>query len=179
MTDSAELAASARLSQRSVSAIVIAIALIGLGLFIAFQGYVISLEQSSYARVGPQIFPYIIGTGLILVGTLLGRDAMRGVWPVIWAETADEHALSRPAYWRQLSNVLLVGIGLVVNATLIAPFGFIVSSTLMFALTARAFGSRRIPLDLLIGALFSGFIFVCFTYALGLPLPGGTFWGVR
>ncbi|WP_210496641.1 tripartite tricarboxylate transporter TctB family protein [Microvirga antarctica] len=179
MIGETERDAEPRLSQKKVSATVISVALVAFGLFVAHQGYLIGQDQSSYARVGPQVFPYMVGAGLVIVGVLLSIDALKGTWPVMWAETADEHALSRPAYWRQLSNVGLVALGLVVNAFLIAPLGFVVSSTLMFALTTRAFGSRRIPFDLAVGAMFSGFIFLCFTYALGLPLPSGTIWGAR
>ena len=179
MIDENERAKVTLLSRRSMSATVIAVALIALGLFVVHQGYLIAQDQSSYARVGPQVFPYMVGSGLVIIGLFLAIDAVKGTWPVIWAETADEHSLSRPAYWRQLSKVALVGLGLAVNAFLIAPLGFVVSSTLMFALTTRAFGSRRIPFDLAVGALFSGLIYLCFTYALRLPLPGGTIWGAR
>jgi putative tricarboxylic transport membrane protein len=78
-----------------------------------------------------------------------------------------------------MSGVGLVGLGLVMNAALIARFGFVIASTLMFALTTRAFGSRRLFFDLAVGAAFSSLIFITFTYALGLSLPGGTFWGAR
>ncbi len=78
-----------------------------------------------------------------------------------------------------MSSVGLVGLGLVLNAVLIAPLGFVIASTLMFALTTRAFGSRRPFFDLAVAAVFSGIIFLTFTYALGLTLPVGTFWGGR
>ena len=78
-----------------------------------------------------------------------------------------------------MSSVGLVGLGLVINAALIAPLGFVFASTLMFALTTRAFGSRRPFFDFAVGAVFSAIIFLTFTYALGLSLPGGTLWGAR
>jgi hypothetical protein len=49
----------------------------------------------------------------------------------------------------------------------------------MFVLTTRAFGSMRPSFDLAVGAVLSATIFVTFTYALGLSLPGGTLWGAR
>lgn len=162
---------------RSASALIIALAFVGLGLFVLHQGYSL-VEQSSYARVGPHIFPYVVGAGLILIGGLLARSALNGSWSVNWAESS-EAGPARREFWHRMSSVGLVGLGLVVNAMLIAPLGFIVASTIMFALTTRAFGSRRLLFDIAVGALLSAAIFVTFTYALGLSLPGGTLWGAR
>ena len=162
----------------SASALLVALAVVGLGLFVLHQGYSIGVEQSAYARVGPQVFPYVIGAGLIAIGALLARSALNGSWSVLWAES-NEADPSRRESWRHMSGVGLVGVGLVLNAALIAPLGFVIASTLMFALTTRAFGSRRQFFDLAVGAVFSTVIFITFTYALGLSLPGGTLWGAR
>jgi putative tricarboxylic transport membrane protein len=167
-----------RSGTRSASALLVALALVGLGLFVLHQGYSIGGEQSAYAKVGPQVFPYVIGAGLLLIGGLLARGALKGSWSVVWAE-ADDAGSGRQELWRRMSSAGLVGLGLVLNAALIKPLGFVVASTLMFALTTRAFGSRRLLFDLAVAAGFSGLIFVIFTYALKLPLPGGTLWGAR
>jgi putative tricarboxylic transport membrane protein len=163
---------------RSSSALIVALLLLGLGLFVVHQGYSLAVEQSAYARVGPEVFPYVIGAGLILIGGLLARDALRGSWSVIWAEGNDTGS-GRQEFWRRMASVGLVGLGLVLNALLIAPFGFVVASTLMFTLTTKAFGSRRPFFDLAVAAVFSGLIFVTFTYALGLSLPAGTVWSAH
>ncbi len=163
---------------RNPSAFLVALVFLVLGLFVVHQGYSIAAEQSAYARVGPQVFPYFIGAGLILIGGLLARDALKGSWSVVWVE-ANDAGSARYELWRRMSGVGLVGLGLVVNAALIKPLGFVIASTLMFALTTRAFGSRRPLFDLAVAAVFSGVIFVTFTYALNLPLPGGTLWGAR
>jgi putative tricarboxylic transport membrane protein len=161
---------------KSQSALLVALGLLALGVFVVHQGYTLAVEQSAYARVGPQVFPYVIGAGLILIGGLLARDALRGAWPVIWAESDD----SRTEQVRQrLVSVGLVGLGLVLNAALIKPLGFIPASTIMFALTTRAFGSRRLVFDVVVAAAFSGLIFLVFTYALKLPLPAGALWGAH
>lgn len=167
-----------RSGTQSASALLVALALAGLGLFVLHQGYSIGVEQSAYARVGPQVFPYVVGAGLIAIGALLARSALKGSWSINWAE-ATETGPTRREFWRHMSSVGLVGLGLVINAILIAPLGFVIASTLMFALTTRAFGSRRLFFDLAVGAIFSTVIFVAFTYALGLSLPGGTLWGAR
>ncbi len=167
-----------RSGTRSASALLVALALVGLGLFVLHQGYSIGVEQSAYARVGPQVFPYAIGAGLIAIGALLARSALKGSWSVNWAETTETGPTRRES-WRHMSSVGLVGLGLVANAALIAPLGFVIASTLMFALTTWAFGSRRVFFDLAVGAVFYTVIFITITNALGLSLPGGTLWGAR
>jgi putative tricarboxylic transport membrane protein len=163
---------------RNPGAFLVALFFLGLGLFVVHQGYSIATEQSAYARVGPQVFPYVVGAGLILIGGLLARDALKGSWSVVWAE-AEGAGTDRRELWGRISSIGLVGLGLVLNAALIKPLGFVIASTLMFAFTTRAFGSRRLLFDLAVAAVFSGIIFVTFTYALKLPLPGGTLWGAR
>ena len=163
---------------RPSSSLLLALTFVGLGAFVLHQGYSMGIEQSSYARVGPQVFPYVVGTGLIVIGGLLARSALNGSWFVHWAD-AGAAASDGQEFWRHVSGVGLVGSGLVLNAALIAPLGFVFASTLMFAITTRAFGSRRLLFDIAVGALFSGAIFLTFTYALGLRLPGGTLWGWR
>jgi putative tricarboxylic transport membrane protein len=167
-----------RSETRPASALLVALAFVALGLFVLHQGYSIGGEQSAYARVGPQVFPYVIGAGLIAIGVLLARSALIGSWSVLWAEPSETDP-DRREFWRHMSSVWLVGLGLVINAVLIAPLGFVIASTIMFALTTRAFGSVRPFFDLAVGAVFSAMIFVTFTYALGLSLPGGTLWGAR
>jgi len=160
---------------RSASALFVALLLFGLGLFVVYQGYTIAAEQSAYARVGPEVFPYVIGAGLLLIGSLLARDALKGSWSVVWAE-ADDGTSGNVEFRRRMLSVGMVGLGLVLNVLLIAPLGFVFASTTMFALTTRAFGSRRLVFDLVVALIFSGAIFLTFTYALHLPLPAGTLW---
>jgi putative tricarboxylic transport membrane protein len=60
----------------------------------------------------------------------------------------------------------------VVPVLLIRPLGFPVAATLAFALTARAFGSRRLLLDLGVGLLLGVGCWLVFSRLLGLSLPG-------
>ena len=54
----------------------------------------------------------------------------------------------------------------------IRPFGFPIAATLAFALTARAFGSRRLLLDLGVGLILGIACWLLFSRLLGLALPG-------
>lgn len=51
--------------------------------------------------------------------------------------------------------------------------GFILGSTLLFALTARAFGRRAFLVDLCLGAAIGVFVFLLFNKLLTLALPKG------
>lgn len=51
--------------------------------------------------------------------------------------------------------------------------GFILGSTLLFALTARAFGRKALLVDLCLGAFISVLVFLIFNKLLTLALPQG------
>ncbi|MBD9595888.1 tripartite tricarboxylate transporter TctB family protein [Ensifer sp. ENS05] len=51
--------------------------------------------------------------------------------------------------------------------------GFILGSTLLFALTARAFGRKAILVDLCLGAVIGVLVFLLFNKLLTLALPQG------
>jgi putative tricarboxylic transport membrane protein len=68
-----------------------------------------------------------------------------------------------------------LALALVVDVALIDWIGFVVASTLMFAIAARAFGSRRLVRDAIIGLAIASVIYVAFTRGLGVGLPHGVF----
>ena len=66
-----------------------------------------------------------------------------------------------------------VGGGLVLNLLLIAPLGFILSSSLMYLMVAKGFGARRIWLAALIGFVLALVAYYGFAQLLGLRMGGG------
>ncbi len=122
---------------------------------------------ATYAVVGPALFPALTGAGLVVLGALLLVAVARGerFEP---QETEDADAGRRPsraAFW---TTVIAGAVPIVV----VRPLGFPVAAALTFALTARAFGSRRLPLDLLVGFLLGVACWLLFSRLLGLSLPG-------
>jgi putative tricarboxylic transport membrane protein len=122
---------------------------------------------ATYAVVGPALFPAVIGAGLVVLGALLLVAVARGerFEP---QETEDADASRRPsgsAFW---TTVAAGAIPIVA----VRPLGFPVAAAFTFALTARAFGSRRLPLDLLVGLVLGAACWVLFSRLLGLSLPG-------
>lgn len=116
-----------------------------------------------YAQVGPKLVPYLVGSGMLLLGLALSGLALAGIWraPTDDAGPIDLRALA----W--------LAAGMALNAALIGPLGFIVASTAMFACVARGFGSRRWPRDLAIGFAISVVAYICFDRLLGIDINAG------
>ena len=142
-------------------------ALLGLGV-LAFAGVVLAQTWAIpvsplYSRVGPTVFPYITAGGLGLFGLLLLLQALRGGW-----QPAEERDLAID--WRALAWIVA---GLALNAALIVPLGFTLSSALMFTVVARGFGSRNLLRDAGIGLALSLAAYFGFAKALGVSLGQG------
>ena len=142
------------------------VAVIALGL-VWLYGALSVPQAATYAVVGPGLFPAVIGAGLVVMGLLLLAAVARGErFEPQEAEDADvTRSPSRAAFW------MTVAAG-VVPVLVIRPLGFPVAAAFTFALTARAFGSRRLPLDLGVGFLLGVACWLLFSRLLGLSLPG-------
>jgi putative tricarboxylic transport membrane protein len=121
----------------------------------------------SYARVGPQIFPYIIAIGMAITGALIAWKSYRG-----GDEVVDE---VEPTDWK---NVGIILAGLIAHMNLLKPLGFVPAGVILFWSVAFAFGSRRYGRDAIVGFLLVLFAYVGFTYGLGLQLPPGILKGL-
>jgi putative tricarboxylic transport membrane protein len=145
----------------------------GLGVAVIVFGLVwlygaLSLDSAAtYAVVGPGLFPALIGIALVALGVLLIVAVARGErFKPQESEDADvSRAPSRAAFWTTLAAGVL-------PVFVIRPLGFPVAAAFAFALTARAFGSHRLPLDLGIGFLLGIACWLLFSRLLGLSLPG-------
>jgi putative tricarboxylic transport membrane protein len=121
----------------------------------------------SYARVGPQIFPYIIAFGMALTGAFIAWKSYQGGDDVI-----DE---VEPTDWKNVGIILL---GLVVHMNLLRPAGFVPAGIVLFMSVTFAFGSRRYGRDAIVGFFLVLFAYIGFTYGLGLQLPPGILKGL-
>ena len=135
---------------------------LGLGLFIAIETSQLEVAPT-HAAIGPTLFPFLIATGLLIVGALVLYQAFFG-------HIAHERGFELD--WRA---VALVSGGLLLQMFLVERLGWIVATTLLFVLAALAFAERRIVATILIGLVLSGLTFGVFNYGLGLSLPLGTF----
>jgi putative tricarboxylic transport membrane protein len=138
----------------------VALGVVALGLASAWQTTLI--PQVLYTTVGPSVFAWFVAGFLLVLGALLLAAAFKGGWAADQEGTLTE--------WGSLGWVTL---GLVLNAALIDSIGFILASTIMFALVARGFGSRQILRDAGIGFVLAIVSYVGFDRILGYKIGSG------
>lgn len=144
--------------------LVVSATLLALGIALAAGTYFLP-ETTGYAQVGPRLFPGLIAGGLILVSAFLLKEALFGGF----RNAPDSQGLrfNWPAFaW--------VSAGVIAQMALIGHLGFILTSTFMFFAVTRAFGSRSVARDLIIGLVLATAVYFLFTRALTLSLPWGS-----
>ncbi len=111
----------------------------------------VSLPQTAqYAAIGPGLFVTLIGLALVILGGFLLWQIAHG--EEFAAQDSEDAMADAPADWTAfLTAVAAAGLPLLTMRTL----GFPVTAAISFALVARAFGSRRLLLDIVIGAVLS------------------------
>jgi putative tricarboxylic transport membrane protein len=123
------------------------------------------------ARIGPRVIPYIVGSGLVIVGVWFVIEILLGRGPQASAgEDGEDVDLSVPTDWRTIG---IIGAALVAYLVLIERAGFIVASSVLFFGAAFGMGSRRILRDAAIAIVLSVAVFLIFTRGLSLRLPEG------
>lgn len=124
-------------------------------------------EEMGFVILGAHVYPYALAVFLGVVGLLLCFQAVTGGFREL-ADHEDESAKALPggkfgAAW--------VTAGLVAVAVLINLIGFVLAAGLLFACSARGFGSRRPVHDLAIGIALTLPIYWLFNAGLGVSLP--------
>lgn len=140
--------------------IAIGIGLIAIGILIFWQATSLRASFGNDA-IGPQMMPYVMSVLLVIFGGLTCWDGWRGQAP---ERDADDFG---PVLW--------IAGGLAVMIALIKTAGFIPATAMLFAATARGFGSRRSVIDLALGFAVAGTCYLFFVKVLGLSLPSGFF----
>jgi putative tricarboxylic transport membrane protein len=146
---------------------------IGLGL-LAVAGVIVAdtarlQVPPSYARIGPQVFPFAIAACLAAIGIYLAWSS--------WAASGRRDITSedQPTDWPALCLILA---GLLVHLLLLKTLGFILVSAGLFVIVSVAFGSRLYLRDAAIGLILAAVTYLGFTRLLGLQLPPGLFAGL-
>jgi putative tricarboxylic transport membrane protein len=147
----------------------VAISEAALGAFAVLLGVFVAIGATqfgsggTYDALGPSLLPFLIAGGLVLTGLsiLIGAFVAR--------------APAEPREQLDWAPVMLIILGMIVPIVFILTLGWIPVVTILFALGARAFGSRRTALDIGIGFAFGLMSFAVFNYGLGLNLPAGSF----
>jgi putative tricarboxylic transport membrane protein len=139
----------------------IALGVVALGLIAGWQ--TTEIPQSAYAAVGPRAFAWATSAMLVVMGLFLVKDAVTGGWS---HESDDFGEVDWPGGLWMIA-------GLAANAALIDVIGFILASTVLFVFTARAFGSRQLARDAIIGFLLAFVAYVGFDRVLGYKIGTG------
>jgi len=123
--------------------------------------------------VGPRVFPYVIGTVMVVLAVLLAVATARGDRPE--AEEGEDVDLTTPPDWPTVLKLLAV---FVLNIVFIDSLGWPVTGAVLFAGCTWALGSRTLVKDVLIGIVLSVASWYFFYVALDIPLTPGVLEGI-
>jgi putative tricarboxylic transport membrane protein len=123
--------------------------------------------------VGPRVFPYVVGGGMLVVAVLLAVITLRGSLPE--AEGGEDVDLTQRADWITVAKLL--GILLFTVAT-VDLLGWAISGGLLFAGACWALGSRTHVRDVLVGAVLGVVSWYGFYSGLGIALTPGILDGI-
>lgn len=153
---------------RSGAGLAIGFGLVVLGLIIFVDSMSMQVLPT-YARVGPQAFPYFIAAALVAVGAYF-------VWNS-WTPGAKREIVAEgfATDWRAL---LIIGAGLLIHLNILKPLGFVISGVFLFLCVTFAFGSRKFLRDGIVAAILVLVSYLGFTHGLGLQLPPGLLAGI-
>jgi putative tricarboxylic transport membrane protein len=144
-------------------------AVIAVGAFWVYGASDLALG-STHAKVGPGAFVLMTGIGLMAFGVLLLVQIARG--ERFESQDAEDAASDQPTDWTAFATAI---VGASIPLYTMERFGFVPTAMLMFALITRAFGSRRILLDLAIGGVLAGVAWYGFS-KLGVDLGRAYAW---
>ncbi len=123
--------------------------------------------------VGPRVFPYVVGAGLLISSVLLVVAALRGDRPE--AEGGEDVDLDVAADWVTVAK--LVGIIGLTIAT-VGFLGWAITGAILFAGATWALGSRTLIRDVIVGCILSVASWYAFYVGLGIPLSAGILDGI-
>ncbi len=121
-------------------------------------------ENAGYARISARFFPGLVAAALLVTGLLLAREAAGSGFRALAEEQRERFS------WHGFG---WVSAGVIAHMALISGIGFPLASALLYAATARGFGSARPLRDFGVGVVMGAVVFVLFTRVLTLSLPWG------
>jgi putative tricarboxylic transport membrane protein len=123
--------------------------------------------------IGPRVFPYVIGSVMLLLAVLLAVATSRGDVPQ--AEEGEDVDLTTPPDWLTVAKLVAI---LVLNLLLVNVLGWAITGALLFAGCAWALGSRTLLRDVIVGAVLAVGSWYFFYVGLGVPLSPGILDGI-
>jgi putative tricarboxylic transport membrane protein len=146
-----------------------ALALVGIYTIVDARGLNVGFGDP----IGPRVFPYIIGTAMVLLAVLLAVATARGDVPR--AEEGEDVDLTMPADWMTVAKLVAI---LVLNVLLVNLLGWAITGAFVFAGSAWALGSRTLVRDVIVGVVLAVASWYFFYVGLGVPLSPGVLDGI-
>lgn len=147
----------------------VAVFVVVMGIVVVWQTRDIRVSPMN-AQIGPRIIPYIVGSGLVVVGVWYALDVWRGSSTGRGGEDAEDVDTDATTDWW---TVVWLAAGLLAYLGLLERTGFIVASSVLFFVAAVGMGSRRFARDAGVAVVLSTVVYLLFTRGLSLRLPEG------
>lgn len=141
-------------------------------------------EPSTFMVVGPRLFPYVLGGGLLLSALLLFLLPVPKAGQTAGEQQVAEHTEAAglegvasedeesPLEWRRV--LLIIGITMI-YVLVFQPLGFVLTTAPFIAVAARVLGSRHWIRDGIVAIAVTLGIYYLFTQLLKVTLPGFPF----
>jgi putative tricarboxylic transport membrane protein len=163
------LTTEARSVDRAQFGLAAVLALVGIYTIVDARGLNVGFGDP----IGPRVFPYIIGSAMVLLAVLLAIATARGDVPA--AEEGEDIDLTTAPDWLTLGKLVAI---LVINILLVNVLGWAITGAFVFAGCAWALGSRTLLRDVVVGVVLSVGSWYFFYVGLGVPLSPGILDGI-
>ncbi|MCQ4119366.1 tripartite tricarboxylate transporter TctB family protein [Rhodococcus tibetensis] len=159
--------------KRDLAQFIVCAVMLAVGGFLIVDALTLSAGFAKVDPVGPQLFPLVVGSGLLVLAVGLGFAILRGSTGE--ADGGEDVDLDSSGDWRTVG--LLVGL-FVVTIALVDFLGWAIIGTVLFAGAATILGSHHWVRNIAIGAVLGFGSFYAFYVGLGIPLPAGILDGI-
>ena len=160
-------AAGASANRSRIGEFIFAGLALALGVFVFAGAFAIRLPAAG-TQVGPRVFPFLVGTILVVSATMVIVGVARG--KVAELEEGEDIDDSARTDWVTLAKI----VGFVVaHIALIEIVGWPIAAAVLFGGVAWSLGAKRWRAALLIGLALGLIVYVLFGGLLGLSLPSG------
>lgn len=153
-------------SQRQIEELIFAVVIAALGVFVLLKTG--DIFEPPTNKLGPRVVPYIVGTGLAVLGGLLVIQVLRGKLGA--AEESEDFDADASTNWITVGLLIAV---LLIHSVLISPLGWPIAAAFLFAGGTFILGGRRIVATVAIAIALALLLQFLFAHVLGIGLPAG------